>query len=201
MPSHIAKTISGQVIDLFNPAPAAISIQDIAHGLAMQCRYGGQVQTFYSVAQHNLHVMSLLPLDAKPYALLYRAWAAYTGDITPGLVAVLEKSGALTPDHTVYKVVNRLDQAIHRRFGLSYPPPPIIAAKVQAADDVATETEQRDLYAHDRPAMSRARPDRRTLKPMPWVKAYSEFLMGYSECVNYTPAMARAISSTKAKGA
>ena len=186
------QTISGLSVDLFNPKPEMISIRDIAHGLAMQCRYGGQVQTFYSVAQHNMHVMSLLPYEAKPYGLLIRAWAAYTGDMTPALVAVLEKSGALKSDHPAFKVVKGLDRQIHERFGLKYPVPATISGKLRAADDIATATEQRDLYVHDPIPLSRATPDRRTLKPKTWTAAFTDFLLAYSDSVQTSPAMARA---------
>lgn len=188
----ITHTISGFNVDLFNPKPEMISIRDIAHGLAMQCRCGGQVQTFYSVAQHNMHVMSLLPYEAKPYGLLLRSWAAYTGDMTPALVAILEKGGALKADHPAYKVVKGLDRAIHERFGLKYPVPPTIVGKLQAADDTATATEQRDLYLHDPIPLSRALPDRRTLKPKTWVAAFTDYLLAYSGCIQSSPAMSRA---------
>ena len=41
-------------------------IEDIAHGLAFQCRFNGQTRSFYSVAQHSLFVAALVPARLKP---------------------------------------------------------------------------------------------------------------------------------------
>ena len=38
-----------------------VAIEDIAHGLAYQCRFNGQTSAFYSVAQHSLIVAALVP--------------------------------------------------------------------------------------------------------------------------------------------
>src|SRR4030042_2014756 len=45
-------TVSNILIDLYNPNPETIFIEDIAHGLANNCRWNGHTQKFWSVAQH-----------------------------------------------------------------------------------------------------------------------------------------------------
>ena len=62
-----------------------MSIEDIAHGLAFQCRFNGQTGTFYSVAQHSLMVMSLVPEELQFAALLHDAAEAYLGDMVKPL--------------------------------------------------------------------------------------------------------------------
>ena len=47
------------------PSIADVAIEDIAHGLAFQCRFNGQTQHFYSVAQHSLMVAALVPRLAE----------------------------------------------------------------------------------------------------------------------------------------
>lgn len=46
--------------DPFNPQPEEVRIEDIAHHLAMICRYGGATPVFYSVAEHAVHVSRLV---------------------------------------------------------------------------------------------------------------------------------------------
>ena len=48
------ETYTGRAFYPLEPDPASISIIDIAHGLSLQCRYGGQISDFYSVAEHSV---------------------------------------------------------------------------------------------------------------------------------------------------
>ena len=58
-------TFSGLRFWPLDPDPAKILIEDIAHALAHQCRFGGHASKFYSVAEHSVHVSHLcLPDDA-----------------------------------------------------------------------------------------------------------------------------------------
>ena len=54
------QTYSGRAIDPFNPTKDGVCIEDIAHSLALTCRFGGHCNEFYSVAQHSVLVASLL---------------------------------------------------------------------------------------------------------------------------------------------
>lgn len=53
-------TFTKQGFDPFNPRAEDVCLEDIAHGLAMICRYGGQCPVFYSVAQHAVLVSRLV---------------------------------------------------------------------------------------------------------------------------------------------
>ena len=66
-------TRSGRRVALLNPSPAQIVIGDIAHGLAHQCRFNGQTNRFYSVAQHSVLVASILPRDLSPNSAIHKA--------------------------------------------------------------------------------------------------------------------------------
>ena len=56
--SYIA-TSTGKHIDFVNITPDQICIEDIARGLSNECRFAGQLESFYSVAQHSVYVSRL----------------------------------------------------------------------------------------------------------------------------------------------
>ena len=66
-------TFLGNRFYLTKPRIDDVAIEDIAHGLAYQCRFNGQTREFYSVAQHSLMVMWLVPPHLKLTALLHDA--------------------------------------------------------------------------------------------------------------------------------
>src|SRR5687767_8990512 len=49
------RVFSGAIVNVFDPDPATITIEDIAHALSMDCRFGGHLKKFYSVAEHSIH--------------------------------------------------------------------------------------------------------------------------------------------------
>ena len=76
------KTYNGKRFDVLNPNPDLIDIEDIAHALSNQCRYGGHSRKFYSVAEHSIHVSNLCILSSsKLGGLLHDASEAYLVDI------------------------------------------------------------------------------------------------------------------------
>jgi 5'-nucleotidase len=52
--------VSGRVINLADPDPTTITIEDVAHALSMQCRFAGNVSRFWSVADHALLCSDLI---------------------------------------------------------------------------------------------------------------------------------------------
>lgn len=105
-------THSGKHLDLNHPVPEMIEIDDIARGLANECRFAGQLETFYSVAQHSVHVSRAVEHKHRRYALeglLHDAAEAYLKDLPTPLKALL-------PDYQ--QLENLLDRAIRARFGL-----------------------------------------------------------------------------------
>lgn len=130
----IVATVSGELIDLLHPSPDLLHILDIANGLAMLCRFAGQLQEFYSVAQHSVFVSRMVPPEDAMWGLLHDASEAYIADL-PGPL----KS---TPMLTGYRMVETgLINAVAIRFGLPAQRP----ASVKEADRVALATEFRDL--------------------------------------------------------
>jgi len=74
-------TVSGILVDLFNPTSDMILIEDIAHGLANTCRWNGHTQMFWSVAQHCCWMYDLAPPGERFKYLFHDAEEAYWGDM------------------------------------------------------------------------------------------------------------------------
>lgn len=79
-------TFCGVKFDVENPKPEDILINDIAHALAHQCRFGGHCRNFYSVAEHSVYVSNMVFRKDHPpsntfAALLHDASEAYLVDI------------------------------------------------------------------------------------------------------------------------
>lgn len=79
----------GKRIDLLNPDPREICIEDIITGLNAVPRFMGQTKTPYSVLQHSLGVASLVGPEYKLAALLHDATEAYIGDVPTPLKELL----------------------------------------------------------------------------------------------------------------
>lgn len=127
--------LSGRRLDLLDPTPLDIEIEDIAHGLAFVARWNGQTHGDfpYSVAEHSIlveAVFSQMNPDAPPKwklaALLHDAPEYVIGDmISPVKAAVGPGYGTLD---------DRLMAAIHLRFGLPAQVPATIKKKIKQAD-------------------------------------------------------------------
>lgn len=92
-----------------DPRAEEVYIEDIAHSLAMQCRYGGHCSPYYSVAEHSVHVSRLVPPHMALLGLLHDATEAYLSDVIRPLKRHL----------TNYKEIEQLNWlAIAERFGL-----------------------------------------------------------------------------------
>jgi hypothetical protein len=74
------RTISGQYVNVFEPNPDTLLIEDIAHALSNQCRFGGHLPRFYSVAQHSILCHLVAKEEEKYDALMHDASEAYLLD-------------------------------------------------------------------------------------------------------------------------
>jgi hypothetical protein len=80
------QTFSGRQFWPMDPRPEEVFIEDIAHALAMQCRYAGHCRQFYSVAEHSVHLARYAlrvweSADLAMWALLHDASEAYLVDV------------------------------------------------------------------------------------------------------------------------
>jgi hypothetical protein len=130
--SSAIQTFTGRRFSPLEPDPEAIAIEDIAHGLAHHCRFGGHSSVFYSVANHSCVVADAVGArggdrDTVLHALLHDASEAYLGDL-PHPVKHRSELGAL------YRTIEEpLQAAILTRFGLSTSAPPLVKEVDRAA--------------------------------------------------------------------
>lgn len=124
-----------------DPREEDISIHDIAHALALSCRWTGHVRRHFSVAQHSVMVSYLVPKEDALAALLHDASEAYISDIARPTKVQLQN---------YHEIEARLMKVILARFGLLEKLPDT----VKKADDKMLFSEARDLM----------RPP-----PMPWI--------------------------------
>lgn len=134
MAKHWIQTRSGKKFDPFEPDPAQIDIEDIAHALSNQCRFTGHTRRFYSVAEHSYWVSYVCdPADALA-GLLHDASEAYLCDIASPVKSRPEFDGYRVAEH-------RLQSVIYERFGLA----PEMPASVKVADARMLVTEAQEL--------------------------------------------------------
>ncbi|MBX9711181.1 MAG: HD family hydrolase [Xanthobacteraceae bacterium] len=129
------RMLSGRRLDLLDPSPLDIEIEDIAHGLARVARWNGQTNGahIFSVAQHTLLVETVMRAHTpridhriRLAAMLHDAPEYVIGDMISPFKAVIGGS---------YKQVEkRLLSAIHVRFGLPAVLPSDIEKQIKDAD-------------------------------------------------------------------
>ena len=129
------RMLSGRRLDLLDPTPVDIEIEDIAHGLAFVARWNGQTRGDYpySVAEHSLLVEEIYgrivpsaPEKWRLAALLHDAPEYVIGDlISPVKASVGPAYGALD---------DRLSAAVHLRFGLPAILPMAVKQAIKRAD-------------------------------------------------------------------
>ncbi|MGB0959726.1 MAG: HD domain-containing protein [Halocynthiibacter sp.] len=132
------RMLSGRRLDLLDPTPMDIEIEDIAHGLAFVARWNGQTSGdfAYSVAEHSLlveaifcHLNPKAPTKWKLAALLHDAPEYVIGDMISPVKAAVGNDYELLDQ--------RLTSAIHIRFGLPAALPIQIKKAIKKADRIS----------------------------------------------------------------
>jgi 5'-deoxynucleotidase YfbR-like HD superfamily hydrolase len=183
--------LSGRRLDLLEPSPLDVEIEDIAHGLARVARWNGQTRGAhaFSVAQHCVIVEQLVSemypaLDARwrLAALLHDASEYVIGDMISPFKAVIGDA---------YKAVEqRLHAAIRIRFGLQVALPKDLEALIKKADRAAAFLEATKLAGFaaaeaqrffDRPPVLSAATLREYLTPWPAGTAEARYLERFTK--------------------
>ncbi|MEZ6023244.1 MAG: HD family hydrolase [Hyphomonadaceae bacterium] len=129
------RMLSGRRLDLLDPSPLDVEIEDIAHGLARVARWNGQTvgAHAFSVAQHSMVVEELCRKLAPDWdrkkrltALLHDAPEYVIGDMISPFKA------ALGFDYKAFEA--KLEAAIHLRFGLPAHPTTTVKSLIKRAD-------------------------------------------------------------------
>jgi hypothetical protein len=116
-----------------DPRVGDIELEDIAHALSHLCRFGGHVDSFYSVAQHSVLVSQHVSPASAVAGLLHDATEAYLVDVPRPIKKHLTNYADI--EATLARVIGY-------RFGVSLD---FLPADVQEADERALATEKRDL--------------------------------------------------------
>lgn len=116
------RMLSGRRLDLLDPSPFDIELEDIAHGLSRVARWNGQTlgEHPFSVAQHSLVVLDIFcalapkaDTNAKKAALLHDAPEYVVGDMISPFKA------ALSLDYKAFE--QQLLDAVYVRFQIPQP--------------------------------------------------------------------------------
>jgi 5'-deoxynucleotidase YfbR-like HD superfamily hydrolase len=185
------RMLSGRRLDLLDPSPLDIEIEDIAHGLARVARWNGQTRGdhAFSVAQHCVVVAQLFA-HANPLSSTQDVLAALLHDAPEYVVGdmISPFKAALGVDYKAFE--NRLLAAIHVRFGL----PPVLTADIvdaiKTADRTSAYLEATQLagFTLDEGAKFFGRPKNlngyaSTLKPLPTLQASQLYLQTFQKLV------------------
>ena len=132
------ETYTGKKFYLLQPRIQDIDIIDIAHSLAMQCRWTGHCKYHYSIAQHAYYCSFLGPENEAFHRLNHDDSEAYISDLSRPLKHYTDAG-------KVYmQIEHPLQSMIYNAFGLSEIEP----ASVKIADNQMLYTEKRQLMGH-----------------------------------------------------
>ena len=129
------RMLSGRRLDILDPSPIDVELDDIAHGIARVARWNGQTngRFSYSVAQHSC-LVEAIALELEPglgptgrlFVLLHDASEYVVGDLITPLKAALGEE--------FRRIEDRLQSAVLIAFGLSAIPPEPVRVLTKRAD-------------------------------------------------------------------
>lgn len=124
--------------------PKDVRITDIAHALSMQCRFGGHCLRFYSVAQHSLHVASIVEAAGLgPKTSLQ----ALLHDMTEAVLIDVPRPAKCSSFLAGYRTLEkRIAAVMFPRFGLSAD----LSEEIKIADEIMLATERAQLMRPSR---------------------------------------------------
>ena len=179
--------LSGRRLDLLDPSPFDVEIEDIARGLARVARWNGQTSGdhAFSVAEHSVVVENLFAtLNPKSTqaerltALLHDAAEYVIGDM------ISPFKNALGIDYKAFEA--RIENAIHIRFGLPPEMPPSLKKQIKRCDIYcawfeATQIAGFDPVEADQFFAAPPRDINLIINPMSVVDAEAAFLARFAE--------------------
>ena len=181
------RMLSGRRLDLLDPSPLDVEIDDIAHGLARVARWNGQTKGdhAFTVAEHCVLVDDICarfrpgwPAKWRLAALLHDAPEYVIGDMISPFKA------ALGIDYKAFE--HRLAAAIHVRFGLPPELPQSVEDLIKRADHASAFFEATQIagFSDEEAAQFFGRPRGLTpmrIEPLPTKKAQARFLARFRE--------------------
>ncbi len=189
------RMLSGRRLDLLDPSPLDIEIEDIAHGLARVARWNGQTvgDHAFSVAEHCLLVETIagalvpkLDRSFRLAALMHDAPEYVIGDLISPFKA------ALSLDYKAFEA--KLLAAIHIRFGLPAELPEEVTKLIKRADKIAayyeatalagfSVKEARSFFGQPRGLKPVLTAKLSRLAPLPAADSETKFIKRFNELV------------------
>ena len=128
------QTYTGLKFYPMDPKCEEINVIDISHSLGMLCRYNGHSLTFYSVAEHCVHVSNMFNdnNELALYGLLHDAAEAYTSDIPRPLKPYI---------NNVKDIEQTIEKEIFKKFGLG----PTIPKEIHDVDNRILNDERKQV--------------------------------------------------------
>lgn len=184
------QTFTGRQFFPIRPRPGDVCIEDVAHALALKCRFTGHCARFYSVAEHSVRCVQFLgeavagrhglmsPALAMA-ALLHDAAEAYLPDVARPIkdrfvVAAGDPESIECEDFDA--VEGTLLRAIFEGLGLPSAWITLGEATVKYADETLLATEARDLLGPPpAPWCELPPPMREAISPWRWEIAERQF--------------------------
>lgn len=162
-------TYTGKQVNLINIGEDEIDIVDIAHSLALTCRYMGHCNRFYSVAEHSVRLCDMVPSKMKPYALMHDAAEAYLGDM-----AFLPKR-IMFPKFKEYE--NAIMGRIIRKYHIN------IDGDIKPYEYILLATEVRDLGINTKNWFLSEKPLDVKIRPWTWYTAKELFYYRFQKVI------------------
>lgn len=138
--NNTIRTWTGIYFDLANPKPEEVRLKDIAQGLSNICRFGGQINRFYSVAEHC--VLAAMEAEKRGFSkriikavLLHDAAEAYVGDVVKPLKIMLPQFA---------EIESAVESAIEQRYGVD-----LSHAAIKPIDHAMLIAERHQLFSAD----------------------------------------------------
>ena len=132
------RMLSGRRLDLLDPSPFDIEIEDIAHGLARVARWNGQTagDHAFSVAQHSLLVDHIFRLTHSAATATERM-AIHLHDAPEYVIGDMISPFKAVLDGAYRAIEERLHAAVRLRFGLPPQLPDQLQRRIKKADRTA----------------------------------------------------------------
>lgn len=140
---HTIRMCSGGYLDLLNPDPALITLRDVSRALGNICRFGGQCDVFYCVAEHSIACASLafqkqMSCKVQLACLMHDAAEAFLGDVVKPLKTLL---------NPIYgPIEDRMESAIATAFGIDLKS---TKSEWKSIDRIMLIAERRALFTPD----------------------------------------------------
>ena len=137
------RLISGRYLDLRDPQPDQFTLTDIAGALSKICRFGGQCQRFYSVAEHSVMCAAQArddgyAIDVIAAALMHDAAEAFIGDVVKPLKVML-------PEYDV--IEKRMESVIAAKYKIEFKQ---TSGKWKEIDRAMLIAERRAMFTPDK---------------------------------------------------